>query len=111
MFYIAVYFYSEYYSGIRAHRLGSACGADQSMTPGGKEYITYRTKRSRSRERRLEATFGEGDCISVMDAEKEEPMAKERDDGKEFGNLLLKSVQELSRRIEEMGQKFAADNR
>ena len=47
----------------------------------------------------------------MVDTEEEEPTAEERDEGKEFGNLLLKSVQELLRRIEEMGQKFAADNR
>lgn len=55
------------------------------MTPGGKSYITYRGRRYKSRERRLEATFGEGDCVPVVNAEEEEPMAEERDEGKEFG--------------------------
>ena len=72
------------------------------MTFGEKEYITYRKHRYRSRERRLEPTFGEGDCVPVEDAE-EAPIADEVDDEKEFGNLLLKFVQELSRKIEEMG--------
>ena len=38
-------------------------------------------------------------------------MAEERDAGKEFGELLLKSVQDLSRQIEEMGQRFTAKSR
>ena len=38
-------------------------------------------------------------------------MAEEIDDEKEFGNLLLRSVQELSKKIEEMGQKIAGENR
>ena len=37
-------------------------------------------------------------------------MAEEKDEGREFGQLL-KYVQELSRRIEEMGQKFTIDQR
>ena len=46
-----------------------------------------------------------------MDTEEEEPMAEQQDEGKEFEELLLKSVQELSRMIEEMGQKFTANQR
>ena len=46
-----------------------------------------------------------------MDAEEEEPMVEERDAGKEFGELLLKSVQDLSRRIEEMGQRFTVESK
>ena len=81
------------------------------MTAGGKPYITYRGRKYKSQERRLEATFGEGDCVLVVDAEEEEPMAEERDEGKEFEQLLLKFVHELSRRIEEMGQKLTVDHR
>ena len=79
------------------------------MTPARKPYITYQGKRYKDQERQLEATFGESDCISVVDIEEEEPMAKQKDEGKEFRELLLKSVQELLRRIEEMGQRFNAD--
>ena len=46
-----------------------------------------------------------------MDAEEEEPMVKERDAGEEFSELLLKSVRDLSRQIEEMGQRFIAESR
>ena len=38
-------------------------------------------------------------------------MAEERDEGKEFAQLLLKSVQELTKRIEDMGQKIGGDNK
>ena len=81
------------------------------MPSAGKPYITYWGRKYKDQERRLEATFGEGDCIPVVDAKEEEPMAEEKYEGREFGQLLLKSVQELSRRIEEMGQKFTADQR
>ena len=81
------------------------------MTPAGKPYITYRGRRYKDQERRLEATFGEGDHIPVVDAEEEEPMAEEKDVGKYFGKLLLKLVQDLLRQIEEMGHKFTIDQR
>ena len=81
------------------------------MTLAGKPYITYRGRNYKDQEQRLEVTFGEGDCITVVDAEEEESMAEERDAGKEFDELLLKSVQDLSRRIEEMGQRFTAKSR
>ena len=35
-------------------------------------------------------------------------MAGDDDDGKRFGEMLLKSVQDLSRQIEVMGQRFTA---
>ena len=63
------------------------------MIPAGKPYITYRGRRYKDQERRLEATFGEGDYIPIMEAE-------EKDEGREFGKLLLKSLHELLRRIE-----------
>ena len=69
------------------------------MTPVGKPYITYRGRKYKDQERRLEVTFGEGDCVPVVDAGEEEPMAEERDIGKEFGELL-KLVQDQTRRIE-----------
>ena len=81
------------------------------MTSARKPYITYWGRKYKDQERRLETTFGEGDCVPVVDVEEEELMAEEKDEGREFGQLLLKSVQELSRRIEEMGQKFTADQR
>ena len=42
----------------------------------------------------------------VVDAEQEDPMADE--DGKRFADMLLKSVQDLLRQIEVMGQRFTA---
>ena len=42
-----------------------------------------------------------------VDTEQEEPMAGD-DDAKRFGEMLLKSVQDLSRQIEVMGQRFTA---
>ena len=78
------------------------------MTPPRKPYVTYQGRKYKDQKWRLEATFGEGDCVLVVGAEEEEPMEEEKDEGREFGELLLKSVQELSRRIEEMGQKFTA---
>ena len=81
------------------------------MTPKGKPYICYRGRKYRDQEQRLEITFGEGDDVPVVDVEEEEPMAEERDAGKEFGELLLKSVQDLSRRMEDMGQRFTVESR
>lgn len=81
------------------------------MTPTRKPYICYRGRNYKDQEWRLEITFREGDCILVVEVEEEEPMADERDAEKEFGELLLKSVQDLSRQIEEMGQRFIAESR
>ena len=81
------------------------------MTLEGKPYITYQGRKYKDQERRLEVTFREGDCVPVVDAEEEELMVEERDAGKEFGELLLKSVQELSRRIKELGQKLTTEPR
>ena len=77
------------------------------MTPGEKPYICYKGRKYRDRERRLQITYGEGDCVPVVDAEQEEPMADDSD-AKKFGEMLLKSVQDLSRQIEVMGQRFTA---
>ena len=41
------------------------------MTPGRRPYIFYRGKKYRDRERRLENTYGEGDCVRVVDTEQE----------------------------------------
>lgn len=92
------------------------------MTLGEKPYICYRGRRYRDTGRRLENTYGEGDCILVMDAEQQELVVdaeqrepvvdteqeapKADDDGKRFADMLLKSVQDLSRQIEVMGQIF-----
>ena len=43
------------------------------MTPGDKPYICYRSKRYRDVERRLENTYGEGDCVRVVDTDREQP--------------------------------------
>ena len=77
------------------------------MTPGEKPYIFYRGRKYRDREHRLQITYGEGDCVPVVDTEQEEPMADDSD-AKKFGEMLLKSVQDLSRQIEVMGQRFTA---
>ena len=93
------------------------------MTSEEKPYICYRGRKYRDLERRLENTYGEGDCVRVVDTkqeelmvdaekeepvvdieheepvidtEQEEPMAGD-DDAKRFGEMLLKSVQDLSR--------------
>ena len=42
----------------------------------------------------------------VVDAEQEDQMAD--DDGKRFADMLLKSVKDLLRQIEVMGQRFTA---
>ena len=76
------------------------------MTPNEKSYICYRGRKYRDREHRLQITYGEGECAPIVDAEQEEPMAEEKDVVKEFGDMLIKSVQDLSRQIEEMGQRF-----
>ena len=101
------------------------------MTPGEKPYICYRGRKYRDRERRLQITYREGDCVPVVDTEQEEPVvdAEQEDpmvdaeqdpavdseqevpmaddsDAKRFGEALLKSVQDLSRQIEMMGQRF-----
>ena len=96
------------------------------MTPGKRPYICYRGRKYRDRERRLESTYGEGDCVRVVDteqerelvtdAEQEEPVLDSEQRGpmaddteaKQFGEALLKSVQDLVRQIEVMGQRFTA---
>ena len=95
------------------------------MTPGKKPYICYRGRKYRDLERRLENTYGEGDCVRVVDTEQEEPAvdveqeepvldSKQREpmagdsEAKQFGEALLKSVQDLARQIEVMGQRFTA---
>ena len=80
------------------------------MTPGKRPYICYRGRKYRDRERRLENTYGEGDCVQVVDtkqerepvtdAEQEEPVLDSEQRGpmaddteeKQFGEALLKSV-------------------
>ena len=41
------------------------------MTPGEKSYICYKQRKYRDIERRLENTYGEGDCVWVVDTEQE----------------------------------------
>ena len=94
------------------------------MTPGRRPYICYRGRKYRDRECRLENTYGEGDCVRVVDteqerepvtdAEQEEPVLDSEQRGpmaddteaKQFGEALLKSVEDLARQIEVMGQRF-----
>ena len=77
------------------------------MTPGEKPYIFNRAWRYRDVGHRVENTYGEGDCVPVVDAKQEEPMVDAEqmadEDGKRFADMLLKSVQDLSRQIEVMG--------
>ena len=93
------------------------------MTLGEKPYICYRGRKYKYIEHRLENTYGEGDCVRVVDAEQEEPVIDAEQDepvvdaeqkepmaddseAKQFGEALLKSVQDLARHIEVMGQRF-----
>ena len=79
------------------------------MTPRKRPYICYRGRKYRDRERRLENTYGEGDCVRVVDIEQEEPVtdaeqeepvldSEQREpmaddaEAKQFGEALLKSV-------------------
>jgi len=91
------------------------------MTPREKPYICYRGRKYKDIERRLENTYGEGPCVRVVDtkqepvmnAEQEEPVVDteqedpmEDEDGKRYADMLLKSMQDLSRQIEVIGQRF-----
>ena len=84
------------------------------MTPGKRPYICYRGRKYRYHERRLENTYGEGDCVWVVDTEQEEPVtdveqeepvldSEQRElmaddtEAKQFGEALLKLVQDLAR--------------
>ena len=94
------------------------------MTPREKPYICYKGRRYRDTGRRLENTYGEGDCVLVVDAEQEEPVvvAEQKEpvvdteqedpmadeDGKRFADMLLKSMQDLSRQNKVIGQRFTA---
>ena len=94
------------------------------MTPGEKPYVCYRGRKYRDIERRLENTYGEGDCVRVVDTDQDQPVivtdreqpvvnAEQQgqmvdEDGKRFADTLLKTVQDLSRQIEVMGQRFTA---
>ena len=62
------------------------------MTPGEKPYICYSGRKYRDRERRLQITYGKGDCTPVVNAEQEESMAEEKDIAKEFVDILIKLV-------------------
>ena len=90
------------------------------MTPGEKPYICYRGRKYIDIECRLENTYGEGDCVRVVDVEQEEPVIDAEQEGpvvdleqevpmaddsdeKQFGEALLRSVQDLARQIEVMG--------
>ena len=79
------------------------------MTPGEKPYICYRGRKYIDIECRLENTYGEGDCVRVVDVEQEEPVIDAEQEGpmvgseqdvsmaddsdtKRFREALLKSV-------------------
>eukprot|EP00253_Pinus_taeda_P014292 PITA_14292 len=63
------------------------------MIPGEKPYVCYRGRRYRGTGHRLENTYGEGDCVPVVDAEQ---MVDK--DGKRFADMLLKSLRELKKK-------------
>ena len=85
------------------------------MTPGRRPYICYRGRKYRDRERRLENTYGEENCVRVVDTEQERELVTDAEQGepvldskqrgpmaddteaKQFGEALLKSVQDLAR--------------
>ena len=91
------------------------------MTPRKRPYVCYRDRKYRDHERRLENTYREGDCVRVVDTEQErEPVTDEEQEEpvldleqrgsmaddtetKQFGEALLKLVQDLARQIEVMG--------
>lgn len=85
------------------------------MTSGEKPYIYYKGQRYREIGHRLKSTYEEGHCVPMVDVEQEEPVVDAEqedpmvdDDGKRFADMLLKFVQDLSRQIEVMGQRFTA---
>ena len=84
----------------------------------------YRGRKYRDCERRLEATYEEENCAQVentdqerkplmdteqgelvVDLRQKEPMEDDTE-AKKFGEALFKSVQDLARQIEVMGQRF-----
>ena len=84
------------------------------MTRGEKPYICYRGRKYKDIERRLENTYGEGDCVRVVDTEQKEPeidtkqeepvvdteqgeLMADDSEAKQFGEALLKLVQDLAR--------------
>ena len=112
------------------------------MRPRDRPHICYRGKRYRDIEHRLENTYGEGDCVRVVDTDQEQPeiyidqeqpvtdtdqeqpvtdteqeqpvvdteqqgpMADD-EDARRYRETLLKTVQDLSRQMETMGQRIA----
>ena len=44
------------------------------MMPRDKPYICYRGRKYRHIERRLENTYGEGDCVQMVDTDQEQPV-------------------------------------
>ena len=70
------------------------------MSSEEKPYICHRGRKYRDIERRLENTYGEGDCVRVVDTKQEEPTVEvgqgesmaDDSDAKQFGEALLRSV-------------------
>ena len=50
------------------------------MTLGEKPYIFYKGRKYRDIEHRLENTYGEGDCVRVVDTEQKEPEIDAREE-------------------------------
>ena len=73
------------------------------MTPENKQNVTYWRKRYKSRERKLEIIPDLVDSVPEVTEEKMENAKYGRSKEEDFDQLLLKSVQDLSMRIEEMG--------
>ena len=72
------------------------------MTPERKQNVTYRRQRYKSKERRLEITSDQVDSIPEVVEREMEHIEDGRNEEKEFAHLLLKLIQDLSNRIEEM---------
>ena len=62
------------------------------MTPEDRLNITYQRQRYRSKESELEITLYQVDSILEEEEKGKAPMAEQREDGKEFASLLLKSM-------------------
>ena len=75
------------------------------MSSKEKPYICHKGRKYIDIERWLKNTYGEGDCIRVVDTEQEEPAVEAEQRGsmaddseaKQFGEALLKSVQDIAK--------------
>ena len=77
------------------------------MTTENKQNVTYRRQRYRNKERKLEITPDLVDSVPEFIEENMEDAKDGRSKEEKFAQLLLKSVHDLSKRIEEMGQRIS----